>query len=146
MTTFITGITVGIILMIVLSRVKPLGGDDIGKTEHLLREDLKKKTLDMQALILADDFYPEMTYRRNRLEQMRFDMLYIDNDFTREWTADERKEIASVCSGMLEEERKNFVDNLDSGTEKAETGDNRQGKERTTWQPRIELISEVSHE
>ncbi len=152
MITFVFGVAMAVTILVLLNRYCSLGMNDMSKTELNLRDELRTTTLEFQALVLADDFYPEMSRRKNRLDQLRFEMLYIDNDFTQEWSSQERAEIAAVCNRVLKREAKDFVDNREPrpaaepvGTKNfAERVDNSQRK-RESWTPRIEFGEEVSH-
>jgi hypothetical protein len=132
---FFVGIFVG---MLTLSLVA------INRENHeaaAAKEETARVTRQYQALILADDFYSEMTHRKNRLHQLQFEMQYCDNDFTEQWSAEERKEIAEVCGEMLEQERKDYLENLE-----AETGGNRQETGKARWEPKIALDDVINEE
>ncbi len=84
------------------------------------REETARITRSYQALVLADDFYSEMQYRKNRLHQMQFDMQYAENDFTEQWSKQERGEIAKICEEMLEQERRDYIANLEDVSERGD--------------------------
>jgi hypothetical protein len=103
------------------------------------REETARVTRQYQVLVLADDFYSEIQHRKNRIHQLQFEMQYCDNDFTAEWPPEERKEIAEVCEVMLEQEREDYLANLDE--EENDTGTRRMGdmEAKKTWEPKITL-------
>ncbi len=111
----------------------------IGQIDEL-RAQVEMKEKLFQALVLADDFYSEMTYRKNRIRQLSFEMRYIDNDFTEQWTRAERDEIAMICEFMLREMAQDYIDNI--ATEKknfAPAPDSGQEGEREKPKIRIEI-------
>jgi hypothetical protein len=139
MVSFITGRFVGALSGLVAMSLLAVGRDSDLRLEIAgLQARLKKSLLQYQALVLADDFYSEMTYRKNRIRQLQFELQYIDNDFTTEWSAEERKEIIDVCEEMLEQIREDYIANLD------EEGHGAESEGRTaisTWQPSMRLVA-----
>jgi hypothetical protein len=132
---FFVGIFVG---MLTLSLVA------INRENHeanAAREETARVTRQYQALVLADDFYSEMQHRKNRIHQLQFEMKCCENDFTEQWPPEERKEIAEVCGEMLEQERKDYLENLE-----AETGGNRQETGKARWEPKIALDDVINEE
>ena len=113
-----------------------------------LRRRVEAEMKKFQALVLADDFYSEMTHRKNRIQQLRFEMRYVDNDFTEEWTKDEREEIAKVCEAMLAEMAQDYIDNIGEVTKKFNPAPD-SGQETNTHQlcpVRIEIDELVNEE
>ncbi len=132
---FFVGMFVG---MLVLSLVA------INRDNHeanAARLEAARVTRRYDALVLADDFYPEISHRKNRIHQLQFEMQYCENGFTSQWSPEERKEVAAICGEMLEEEKKNYLENLET-----ETGDSRQKAGKATWEPKITLDDIIAEE
>ena len=121
MITFMIGLFAGGFAGVVLFAILAMSHDsDLQMRITELKEQLRKEMHKYQALVLADDFYFEMSHRKNRIHQLQFEMRYIENDFTERWSADERKEIAKTCEEMFEEERRDYIANLDDVSERGD--------------------------
>ena len=121
MITFMIGLFAGGFAGVILFAILAMSHDsDLQIRIMELKEQLRKEVLKFQALVLADDFYFEMSHRKNRIRQLQFEIRYVDNDFTEQWSRDERKEIAKTCEEMLEEERQDYTANLEDISERVD--------------------------
>lgn len=121
MISFAIGLFAGGFAGVVLFSLLTISHDsDLQMRIMELKEQLRKEMHKYQALVLVDDFYFEMSHRKNRIRQLQFEIRYVDNDFTEQWSRDERKEIAKTCEEMLEEERQDYMANLEDISERVD--------------------------
>lgn len=129
---FIVGVFLGMFFLSLVAINR-----DHGEVQKVEQE--KQKIQDqLDALNLADDFFPGIHSKTNRLHQLGYEMIANDELLAEKFSVPEQIRILEALHILLEHERKNFAENLDSGQE---IELDRTRDRRPTWQIIEEKLS-----